>query len=127
VNAMVVCAEDCPFEAVPTSLAVYRVAGARMELSQLTSGNGVGLAGQLKLPPPLSRAISYCTVPSKMLLMVNLTERSLLATAVALGVLQQQRCSTKESSQHRKDSPQLQQRSAQQIHLAHMQHKLTLV
>jgi hypothetical protein len=127
VNAMVVCAEDCPFEAVPTSLAVYRVAGARMELSQLTSASGVGLAGHLKLPPALSKSMSYCTVPSKMLLMVNLTERSLLATAVALGVLQQHRCSTKESSQHRKDSPHMKHRSAQQIQLAHMQHKLTLV
>ena len=126
-NAMVACAEDCPFEAVPTSLAVYRVAAARMELSQLTVCNCVGLAGQLKLNPPLSRVILYCTVPSKMLLMVNLTERSLLATALALGVLQQHMCSTKESSQHRKDSPHLQHRSAQQIQLAHMQHQLTLV
>ena len=91
VNPTVVCAEDSPFEAVPTIVAVYSVAGARLDLSQITVAEELGSAGQSKLPPSLSRVIAYCTVPSNVLLMVNPTERSLLATAVALGTLQQNR------------------------------------
>ena len=90
-NPTVVCAEDSPFEAVPTIVAVYSVAGFRLDLSQITVAEELGLVGQSKLPPSLSRLIAYCTVPSNVLLMVNPTERSLLATAVALGTLQRNR------------------------------------
>ncbi len=86
-----VCAEDSPFEAVPTIVAVYSVAGARLDLSQITVAEELGLVGQLKLPPSLSKVIVYCTVPSNVLPMVKPTDRSLLATAVALGTLQQNR------------------------------------
>ena len=84
-----VSAEDNPFEAVPTTVAVYCVAGARSGLSQLTVAEELGLAGQVELSPLLSSSILYCIVPSNVLLMVNSTERSLTATAVTLGALQQ--------------------------------------
>jgi hypothetical protein len=124
VNPTVVCAEDNPFEAVPTIVAVYSVAGARLDLWQITVSEELG---QLKLPSSLSRVIAYCTVPSNVLLMVNPTERSLLATAVALGTLQQNR-RTKQVKQSTKEieNPQLQQRSAEAIPLAQMKHQLTL-
>ncbi len=47
VNPTVVCAEDSPFEAVPTIVAVYSVAGARLDLSQVTVCDSAGLLGQL--------------------------------------------------------------------------------
>ncbi len=126
VNPTVVCAEDSPFEAVPTIVAVYSVAGARLGLSQITVAEELGLVGQLKLPPSLSMVIAYCTVPSNVLLMVKPTERSLLATAVAMGTLQQNR-RIKQKNQSTKliESLRLQQRSAESIRLADMKHRLT--